>query len=144
MTLAAPQKPSSDHHHHAVKLLACYYLMLAVLKPPEPAVAVYAIKYMQIRALGIVPSLVSYVAIAVFRGHKDTKSSLFAAILSSFCGLGLNFLFLKGMDMGVMGTALAAVLASCVSCATLWTRLLAKGGWLSIYRLACRVEVRNP
>ena len=101
-------------------------LIVSVLKPPEPAVAEFASQYIKVRSLGIMPSLISYVAVAVFRGFKDTKTSLFAALLSAVSGLLMNLLFLNVLHLGVTGAALAAVLSSCVSCVTLWTLLIQK------------------
>lgn len=49
-------------------------LIVSVLKPPEPAVAVFASEFIKVRSIGIMPSLVSYVAVAVFRGYKVRRS----------------------------------------------------------------------
>ena len=66
------------------------------LNPPEPEVARYAITFIQVRALGIVPALVGFVAVACFRCHKDTKTPLYSAIVSAVCSLTFNLVFLYG------------------------------------------------
>ena len=66
------------------------------LQPPEPAVAAGAIQFIRVRALGLIPALLGYVAVGVLRGHKDTSTPLYASILSAFVSLALNALFLYG------------------------------------------------
>ena len=68
----------------------------ADLDPPEPNVAKYAAQFIRVRALGIAPALVAFVGIAVFRGHKDTRTPLCATAASAACSLTLNLLFLYG------------------------------------------------
>jgi hypothetical protein len=48
----------------------------AVLKPPEPQVAIYASQFIRIRAWGILSALVSFVAAGTYRGVKDTVTPL--------------------------------------------------------------------
>lgn len=66
------------------------------LQPPEPAVAAGAIQFIRVRALGLIPALLGYVAVGVLRGHKDTSTPLYASVLSAFVSLALNALFLYG------------------------------------------------
>ena len=46
------------------------------LRPPEPAVAKYAAEFIRVRAFGIIPALIAYVATAVFRGENDHWTGL--------------------------------------------------------------------
>jgi Na+-driven multidrug efflux pump len=74
------------------------------LNPPEPAVAMYATQFIKVRALGIAPALVGYVAIAVFRGHKDTRTPLYAAGISAACNLTLHLALLYGEGGSTLGS----------------------------------------
>ena len=44
----------------------------------------------------------AFVGIAVFRGHKDTRTPLYATAASAACSLALNLLFLYGRWVGVL------------------------------------------
>ncbi len=50
----------------------------------------------QVRAAGIPVALLGFVATGVFRGFKDTRTPLAAAVVSAGMSLGLNVLCLKG------------------------------------------------
>lgn len=94
------------------------------LQPAEPAVAAGAIQFIRTRSWGMIPALLGYVAIGVLRGHKDTRTSLYAATVSAVSSLSLNALFLYVFDWGPFGSALAITLASTASCAFLCGHLL--------------------
>ncbi|GAX82713.1 hypothetical protein CEUSTIGMA_g10139.t1 [Chlamydomonas eustigma] len=101
--------------------------IVGYMKPTEPAVAEYAIQFIRIRSASLIPALLGYVAVATFRGHKDTQTPLYAAGISSVCGLTLNVFFLYGLGWGVAGAALATTMASCIStCIMMWL-LFSKG-----------------
>ncbi|GLI71113.1 hypothetical protein VaNZ11_016204 [Volvox africanus] len=101
--------------------------IVGMLKPPEAAVAEFATDYIKIRSLGIPVVLLGFVATAVFRGFKDTRTPLFGALVSATISLGLNVLFLYVLRMGVVGSAVATTVAQSVSCALLLGALLGGG-----------------
>ena len=68
----------------------------AVLKPAEGAVAEYAVKYMRIRSWGIMAAMIGFVAAATYRGVKDTKTPLNAAVGAMLTNMVLTPLMLYG------------------------------------------------
>ncbi|GAX79955.1 hypothetical protein CEUSTIGMA_g7394.t1 [Chlamydomonas eustigma] len=110
-----------------VLLLTNAEAIVSCLKPSEPIVADYATQYIQIRSACMVPALMGNVAVATFRGHKDTRTPLYAAGMAAACGLTLNIVFLHGLGWGVPGAALATTLASVVSPSIMLLLLLRKG-----------------
>ncbi|GIL85921.1 hypothetical protein Vretifemale_14446, partial [Volvox reticuliferus] len=101
--------------------------IVAMLKPPEVAVAVFATDYIKIRSLGIPFVLLGFVATAVFRGLKDTRTPLFGALVSAVISLALNVFFLYVLRMGMVGSAVATTVAQTVSCALLMGALMGGG-----------------
>lgn len=108
-------------------MIAIAVHLTAVLRPPEAEVAAAATQYIQIRAWGIVASLLGFVATGTYRGFKDTRTPLYAAVGSAMTSLLLNSLFIYGLGWGVPGSALATTLAQMVSCSALCGLLLHKG-----------------
>ncbi|GLC52686.1 hypothetical protein PLESTB_000657200 [Pleodorina starrii] len=98
--------------------------IVAMLKPPEAAVAAFATGYIKIRSLGVPAVLLGYVAVGVFRGFKDTRTPLLAAVLSAVASLGLNVMLLYVLRLGVVGSAIATTGAQLVSCGLLLGALL--------------------
>ena len=50
----------------------------------------------QVRGLGIIATLLGFVATATYRGFKDTTTPLRAAAISAASSLILNYLFIYG------------------------------------------------
>ncbi|EFJ47754.1 hypothetical protein VOLCADRAFT_91656 [Volvox carteri f. nagariensis] len=111
----------------AAAMFAGAEAIVAMLKPPEAAVAAFAIDYIRVRSLAIPAVLLGFVATAVFRGFKDTRTPLFGALVSAAVSLGLNVLFLYVLRLGVVGSAVATAAAQIVSCCLLLGALFAKG-----------------
>ncbi|PNH09968.1 MATE efflux family protein 1 [Tetrabaena socialis] len=108
-------------------LYCCAGAIVGALNPPEAAVAAFAVDYIRIRCLGIPLVLLGFVCTGVFRGFKDTRTPLVGAVLSAAVSLGLNYLLLYVMQLGVVGSAIAITAAQAVSCCLLLTALLSGG-----------------
>jgi Na+-driven multidrug efflux pump len=106
------------------KLIAQRCSAPAVLKPPEPAVALYAEQFIKARAPGALAVLLAFVASGTYRGLKDTKTPLYASIGSTLTNLVLHLLFIYGFGWGVAGSGLAMSMANWVSCGTLTLLLI--------------------
>ncbi|GLC71691.1 hypothetical protein PLESTF_001149900 [Pleodorina starrii] len=102
--------------------------IVALLKPPEAIVAAYATDYIKIRALAIPAVLLGFVSTGVFRGFKDTRTPLLAAVVSAVASLGLNVMLLYVLRLGVVGSAIATTGAQLVSCGLLLGALLGGPG----------------
>ncbi|MEW5309288.1 MAG: hypothetical protein WDW38_001184 [Sanguina aurantia] len=114
----------------AVTALTVFFasdMIVRVMSPPEPEVAIYAAGYMKVRSLGVFAALVQFVATGTFRGFKDTSTPLIAAVLSASTSLVLNLAFIKGLGLGVYGAGLATTMAQIVSCTFLCSRMLSSG-----------------
>jgi hypothetical protein len=71
-------------------------VLCAVLKPAEAAVAEYAIEYMRIRSWGIMAAMIGFVAAGTYRGVKDTRTPLNAAVGAMLTNMVLTPLMLYG------------------------------------------------
>lgn len=58
--------------------------------------AQYAVEYMRVRSTGIVAAMLGFVAAATYRGVKDTRTPLIAAVGAMCTNLVLTPLFLYG------------------------------------------------
>eukprot|EP00197_Chlamydomonas_leiostraca_P002935 CAMPEP_0202858174 /NCGR_PEP_ID=MMETSP1391-20130828/817_1 /ASSEMBLY_ACC=CAM_ASM_000867 /TAXON_ID=1034604 /ORGANISM="Chlamydomonas leiostraca, Strain SAG 11-49" /LENGTH=615 /DNA_ID=CAMNT_0049537061 /DNA_START=313 /DNA_END=2161 /DNA_ORIENTATION=+ len=109
---------------------ACMWLggpaIIALMKPPEAEVARYASEYISVRAFGVLAALLGFVATGTYRGWKDTRTPLYAAVGSAATSLVLNVVFIYGLGMGVYGSGLATTLAQYVSCGALCVLLVRK------------------
>ncbi|GLI71084.1 hypothetical protein VaNZ11_016001 [Volvox africanus] len=101
--------------------------IVAALKPPEPDVAAQVAQYMLIRAVAIPAVLLGFVATAVFRGFKDTRTPLLGTGTSVAVSFSLHVLLLNVLHMDVVGAAMAAALASCSSCCVMMGELIRRG-----------------
>eukprot|EP01025_Chloroclados_australasicus_P026699 TRINITY_DN2651_c0_g1_i2.p1 TRINITY_DN2651_c0_g1~~TRINITY_DN2651_c0_g1_i2.p1 ORF type:complete len:614 (-),score=51.41 TRINITY_DN2651_c0_g1_i2:1424-3265(-) len=94
----------------------------------EQEVAVHALEYMQVRAIGMPMVTLAFVMAGTFRGCQDTFSPLLAEICAVIMNLGCDILFVFGFGWGVAGSAWATVLSYTVSNVWLFIVLLQQKG----------------
>lgn len=87
-----------------------------------------AISYLRIRTLGLLPALLSTIALAVFRGSHDAYTPLRISLLSHVVGMALDPVLIVYGGLGATGAAVSSCLAEFLACAlylhTLYTRRL--------------------
>lgn len=64
---------------------------------------------------GAIPCLVYNIGTGILRAIGDSKRPLYFLIVACFANIVLDFLFVVGFDMGVIGAAIATDLAQCLS-----------------------------
>lgn len=67
--------------------------------------------YLQAVIFGLPGMLLVYAANGIFRGLKKVRITLIAAVLGAVLNTALDFLFVFGLGMGVMGSGLATLIA---------------------------------
>ena len=77
--------------------------------------AAHSVAYIQWRCASCPFVLVQYVMIGAFRGLKDTRTPLLAAVIANVAHLGLNLLFVYGFNMSAGGVALSTAISQIVS-----------------------------
>ncbi|MGG7464860.1 MATE family efflux transporter [Plantibacter sp. YIM 135347] len=75
------------------------------------AVAHQADAYLGISMLGIPAMLFVFAATGLLRGLQDTKTPLYVAGAGFAANIGLNFLFIYGLGLGIAGSAVGTVIA---------------------------------
>jgi putative MATE family efflux protein len=70
-----------------------------------------AVTYLRVSALGVPGMLVVLAATGVLRGLQDTRTPLVVAVFGFSLNIGLNVLFVFGLDLGIGGSALGTVIA---------------------------------
>ena len=88
--------------------------MLVWMNTPEEAFE-YAYWYIVIIFAGIPFTVLYNMVSGVFRALGDSKSPVVFLIISSVLNIGLDFLFIPGIGMGVEGAAIATIIAQAVS-----------------------------
>jgi len=84
--------------------------ILRLLQTPEEAFA-GALQYMQITSMGLVFIFLYNAIAAVLRGQGDSRRPLLFAAISTALHIALGLLFVSAWSMGILGTALAFVIA---------------------------------
>lgn len=96
---------------------------LPLLKPaiaafdPGPEIAAGAHSYLAISWWGLPFMLTVIAATGLLRGLQDTKTPLIVAAAGCVANIGLNAIFIYGLDMGVAGSAMGTVIAQAGMCA---------------------------
>jgi putative MATE family efflux protein len=88
---------------------------------PDAEVAAHATTYLRLALFGVTPLLVMLAATGVLRGLQDTRTPLVVAVVGNVANIGLNFLLVFGLDLGIAGSALGTDLAQLGSAAALVT-----------------------
>ena len=82
---------------------------------PSPEVADHAATYLRWAFLGAIPLLVMLAATGILRGLQDTRTPLYVAVAGNLINIGLNFLLVYGLDLGIAGAAIGTDLAQLAS-----------------------------
>lgn len=84
--------------------------------------------YLRVYFLGMIPNVVYNMGTGVLRAVGDTKRPLYFLIAASVCNILLDLLLVLGLDMQVLGAALATVISQLLSAVLVVVCLLqAKG-----------------
>jgi putative MATE family efflux protein len=78
---------------------------------PDAVVAGHATTYLRLALLGVTPLLVMMAATGVLRGLQDTRTPLVVAVAGNVANIGLNYLLVYGVDLGIAGSALGTDVA---------------------------------
>jgi putative MATE family efflux protein len=100
---------------------------LAARAGAGPAVASLAATYLRCRALAAPALLAIFVSAGSFRGVRDTRTPLIAAVVSNAVNLAGDCVLMFGLGMGVAGAALATAASQYVSAAILLAALVRTG-----------------
>ena len=84
--------------------------MLRMMNIPEVGLA-YAIPYIRIYFLGMIPMTLYNIGSGVLRAVGDSKTPLACLVVTVVLNIGLDLLFVGPLGMGVAGAALATALA---------------------------------
>ena len=95
----------------------------------------YAEDYIRIYALGTVFVQLTLGMNAFITAQGFTKISMISVAIGAFLNIGLDPIFIYGLDMGVRGAALATIISQAASCAFALCFLLSKN---AIIRLKAR------
>lgn len=102
-------------------------LILSAISTPDDIMDM-AVRYLQIYFAGM-PFIMLYNFIAaILRGKGDTKRPLYVLLVAGAVNVGLNLVFVAGLDMGVSGVAVATVIANIISSLTLFYFLMREVG----------------
>lgn len=93
---------------------AILHPLMKSLKTPDDIIADTE-KYMRIIILFSTVTIAYNMLAGMMRAVGNSKAPLYFLITSSFVNIGLDFLFIKGFDMGVAGAAYATVISQGVS-----------------------------
>lgn len=87
---------------------------LRAMNTPEDILKMSA-SYMRVYFLGVIPSLLYNMGSGILRAVGDSKRPLYFLILSCITNIILDFLFVTGLKMGVVGVAVATTLSQVIS-----------------------------
>jgi putative MATE family efflux protein len=89
--------------------------LLSMILPPGAPALQYARPYLYIRAFGFLPSIISLVSYAAFRGVQDNVTPVKISIFANFVNAILDPIFIFTCRMGVSGAAVATLIAETAS-----------------------------
>jgi len=116
-------------------LIAFFGTLLLTLKPmwvlqlvlahDSPALKI-AIPYLQLRALSLIPSIITATSFAAFRGTLDTKTPLVVCVVANLIKLVLDPLCIFYFGLGVTGATISTFVSEAFACVLnfmfLWKR----------------------
>ena len=108
--------------------------LLTAMKTPAD-VFPFAVTYMRIFFLGIVPLMVYNMGAGILRSVGNSKSPFIFLLISSILNIALDLIFIRVFDMGIAGAAWATVIAQIVSMILVTINLMNSTG---AYRLFLR------
>ena len=114
--------------------IGCSRWMLDLMNTPDDVVN-HALIYMRVYFLGTIGNLIYNMGSGILRAVGDSKRPLLYLIICCMTNIALDFLFVVGLQMGVMGAALATILSQIISAVLVMGSLLRTR---DIYRLHLR------
>ena len=117
----------------AVGLLFSISILELMGTPQE--VMTYAVPYLSIYFLGMIPQLVYNIGSGVLRAVGDSRRPMLFLICAALTNIVLDILLVLGFEMGVRGAAIATVLSQVVSAALILVSLCHAQ---PVYRLSIR------
>ena len=94
--------------------LLCAGGILELMGTPQEVMA-YALPYLNIYFLGMIPQLVYNIGSGVLRAVGDSRRPMLFLICAALTNLVLDILLVLGLNLGVRGAAIATVLSQVVS-----------------------------
>ena len=94
--------------------LLCAGGILEMMGTPQEVMA-YALPYLNIYFLGMIPQLVYNIGSGVLRAVGDSRRPMLFLICAALTNIVLDILLVLGLEMGVRGAAIATVLSQVVS-----------------------------
>lgn len=94
--------------------LLCSRVILAWMGTPQE-VMVYALPYLEIYFLGMIPQLVYNIGSGVLRAVGDSRRPMVFLICAAMTNIVLDIVLVLGFEMGVRGAAIATVISQVVS-----------------------------
>lgn len=94
--------------------LLCAGGILELMGTPQEVMA-YALPYLNIYFLGMIPQLVYNIGSGVLRAVGDSRRPMLFLICAALTNIVLDILLVLGLDLGVRGAAIATVLSQVVS-----------------------------
>lgn len=88
--------------------------LMAFLKTPDKIIADTE-SYMMVITVGFTLTIAYNMLAGMLRAIGNSRASLYFLVISTFINIGLDFLFVGGMGMGVAGAAYATVISQGVS-----------------------------
>ncbi len=98
--------------------------LLSLINTPEDVLP-YALSYIRVIFLGMIPSLAYNIGSGILRAAGDSRHPLYFLVAACLTNIVLDVLFVLVLRMGVSGAALATILSQCLS-ASLVIRALVK------------------
>ena len=117
--------------------IGCSRWMLDLMNTPDDVVN-YALIYMRVYFLGTIGNLIYNMGSGILRAVGDSKRPLLYLIICCMTNIALDFLFVVGLQMGVMGAALATILSQIISAVLVMGSLMSLMRTRDIYRLHLR------
>ena len=114
--------------------IGCSRWMLDLMNTPDDVVN-HALIYMRVYFLGTIGNLIYNMGSGILRAVGDSKRPLLYLIICCMTNIALDFLFVVGLQMGVMGAALATILSQIISAVLVMGSLMRTR---DIYRLHLR------
>ena len=99
--------------------------------PEQDGVLQGAVTYLKILMIGVPFTMMFNFCSAVFRTAGDTNKPFIYLVITGAINVCLNFLFVAVFDMGVVGVAVATVIAQFLSSVLIFIRLLRNKGLFS-------------
>lgn len=88
--------------------------ILRLMGTPEEVMA-YAVPYIRVYFVGMIPSLVYNMGSGILRAIGDSRRPMFFLICATMTNIVLDVVLVLGLNLGVLGAALATVFSQAVS-----------------------------